>query len=971
MSVRRGLGRTPSLGTAAAVAGVALSLAAPGAAAQVVPSDHWRTLATSHFRVHYGPGLEAFARRSAADAERAYAELARELVPPRGIVDLVLADNVDYSNGFATPTPTNRIVVYAHPPVDESTLRYYDRWGQLVITHELTHVFHLDRARGVWALGQHLFGRNPVLFPNEYGPAWLTEGLAVYYESRLTGYGRIAGTAHAAFARAAAAEGRFPSLGALSLATPAFPGGNGVYVYGSLTVDYLARAGGAERVREFVERESAGFAPFEMNHLARRSFGRSFTGAARALADSLGGDAGAASPAIALAGPFYAAGPVRWGGQGPELVLDPGRSTAALYTLRADRPPERGERRSAAGPNVRMPDGSLLFAQVEYTDPYHVRSDLYVERGGRSHRLTRGARLFAPDVRATDGAIVAVRTGAGTTSLVRVSASGRVVPLTAASPDTQWTEPRWSPDGAHLAAARIVRGGGSEIVVLDTAGSVERVLAHSARTESAPAWSADGRLVYFSSDRAGTTEAYVVSADGGAPRRLTRSPGGTANAEPAPGGTTLIGSRLVAGGYEVVAVTTGGDRAVAAPAELPSAGLPAGDSAFAGPSSPYRPWRTLVPRYWMPTLGAIGGRTSLGAYTSASDPVGRHSYLVSASAAPQRMREPEWAASYSYRGLGQPALGAQVAQSWDEPAVFGRSGRVGTLVERQRIARVTATLERPRVRTSSYVTGSLGVERRTYGSEPDSLLRLLGHASYYASRPTYRTAGLYAGWSNAQRPTLSISPEDGVAFSGRVVERWLRAAELPGAATEAAAAVRGYRALDLPGFAHHVLAARVAGGVRGPGSTDTFDAGGTSGSSLDLLPGYSLGGAGREFGVRGFPAGAQSGTRAAAASAEYRAPLLLPERGVGLLPVFFSKLSAAAFSDAGAAWCPARGTEAACGASPVARRVMSSVGAELDLDAGLGFDQLFRLRAGVAVPVAARDLAARRASVYATFGLAY
>ena len=99
------------------------------------------------------------------------------------MIDVVLSDDVDFSNGSATPYPTNRIVIYANPPVSESALRYTNDWGQLVITHELTHIFHLDRTRGIWSLGQHVFGRAAALFPNFYNPSWLTEGLAVYEES--------------------------------------------------------------------------------------------------------------------------------------------------------------------------------------------------------------------------------------------------------------------------------------------------------------------------------------------------------------------------------------------------------------------------------------------------------------------------------------------------------------------------------------------------------------------------------------------------------------------------------------------------------------------------------------------------------------------------------------------------------------------------------------------------------------------
>jgi len=148
-----------------------LGLFASGASGQIAPNLDWRTIKTQHFYVHFNPATEALARRIAANAERAYVELSNEMHPPRGTIDIVISDDVDLSNGSATPTPTNRIVIYASPPVSETALRYTNDWAQLVVTHELTHIFHLDRSRGVWALSQKVFGRAPLLFPNSYSPS--------------------------------------------------------------------------------------------------------------------------------------------------------------------------------------------------------------------------------------------------------------------------------------------------------------------------------------------------------------------------------------------------------------------------------------------------------------------------------------------------------------------------------------------------------------------------------------------------------------------------------------------------------------------------------------------------------------------------------------------------------------------------------------------------------------------------------
>jgi len=247
----------------------------PSVTAQVVPNAHWRTIDTKHFHVHFTPALEPLARRAAVSAEAAYAKLASQLVEPRGPIDLVGADNVDFANGSTTPFPTNRVIVYAHPPLDDLSLRFYDDWLALVITHELTHVFHLDRTRGWWRVAQHIFGRSPALFPNLYLPGWVTEGLAVYYESDLTGFGRVEGSYEQMIITSTARTHGMLGIDKWSLSTTRYPYGDIAYGDGALFMDYLARTRGAAAIGRFVERASGTTIPFRLNHMAMQGFGTS------------------------------------------------------------------------------------------------------------------------------------------------------------------------------------------------------------------------------------------------------------------------------------------------------------------------------------------------------------------------------------------------------------------------------------------------------------------------------------------------------------------------------------------------------------------------------------------------------------------------------------------------------------------------------------------------------------------------
>jgi hypothetical protein len=383
---------------------------------------------------------------------------------------------------------------------------------------------------------------------------------------------------------------------------------------------------------------------------------------------------------------------------------------------------------------------------------------------------------------------------------------------------------------------------------------------------------------------------------------------------------------------------------------------------------------TLWPRYWQPVFASTtDDGFSFGLQTSGSDIVQRHSYTLELQHNTRFDENSAWL-FYRYAGLGLPLVDVFASQSYSNGSLFadinGGTQNVGDLLELDRYTSLEATFVRPRFRTYSLASLGVEVERISYATTPDTLFPHLN--PFYQTARTFPGIIASAGWSNAQRPVLSISPEDGISASVSARNRWRRGTS--GGSTRSIVGVTSlFKSLDLPGPAHHVLAARIAGGITDDETPNLFSAGGLSGTTLELFPGYSFGQQRRTFGVRGYPPSAESGIRAYAATLEYRAPLFTPSRGFRFIPVFIDRGSLSLFGETGRAYCPGSAvSDGVCQTVDVTSPAMTSVGAELNFDTGLQLDEQARIRLGVAFPLAHRiEFGADRVQAYVTFGASF
>ena len=366
---------------------------------------------------------------------------------------------------------------------------------------------------------------------------------------------------------------------------------------------------------------------------------------------------------------------------------------------------------------------------------------------------------------------------------------------------------------------------------------------------------------------------------------------------------------------------------------------------------------------------STGEGFAFGAATSGYDVIDRHAIFAQASYNTE-FKQAEGFFDYQYNGFGQPYLNFSAEQVFDNFSVFSDTTRVGDLNRRKRIGGLTAGFTRPRARTFSSLVLGGEIESRYYATDPDTLIEHLN--PIFSKTRNYPSLFVSGTFANTRRPALSISREDGISIGATARQRWL-AGDFDNASRSIIGVTALYKSLDLPGFAHHVIALRGAAAYADERAITTFAAGGLSGGSLDVLQGLSLGGERRTFGVRGFSPSSEEGIRALGGTAEYRAPIAEPSKRIPFIPVLFDRVSAAAFAEAGRAYCPASAGESPiCPAARIDAPWLASVGAEVDFDTAVQYDIPARFRLGFGVPVAGRAaVGADRASVYLTLGSSF
>ena len=592
-------------------------------------AEGWLTRSSEHFDAHYpasDPAYERLAIRALNIAEQVHTDLMPFFTTePTGRTQLVLSDDQDFANGWATFFPFSQIRLYLTPPHELSGLENYGDWLSLLIRHEYVHILHLEMGRGLTKDLRPVFGRLPFFFPHSFISPMLIEGLAVYLETDYdAGTGRLASSWYQMQMQQEVRSGNFASLGEAAISSRDWPYGQ-YYLYGAFFIEYLVRTYGEDRLKLWLNLYSGEIIPYLMlDNTARTVYGRSFE---------------------TLWAEFRQAMSVRFDATQPPVVPQPGATLrqqvtgsdgqAVYYVARddEDRPYlqrctglDRECTRLADGRDISWldvnSDGEVIAVRGMTYASGRYSADLWRLRDGAWIPVTRGARIARARWLPDGSGFLASSFRAGASHLMLLSAEGEETLLWRGEYGEYIGDFDIHADGQQVVAAYKEPGQSWNLATTDLMHDGWKRLTDTRSTEVAPRYTANERLL-FVADYDGYPGLYewqngtVIPLDSGL----------SGEVDPWITGDRLWSQVYTANGF------------LLRNSDIPQARgdilkeedahvfrLPEG--ALVSPAEPYSPWSTLRPHYWAPVLYGTEDTTFIGFSTGGTDALGRHSYQV-------------------------------------------------------------------------------------------------------------------------------------------------------------------------------------------------------------------------------------------------------------------------------------------------------------------------------------------------------
>jgi hypothetical protein len=524
------------------------------------PEIDWFVLESPHFLVYFDKRKHSeVARDVARIAEDCYGPITRRLGhKPAAKTHIIILDTSDYSNGFADPAQQKIIIWLTHL---DSSLRGTHKWLETVISHEFTHIVHLDIMSGVPARLVKIFG--PGFFrPGEFVPSWFLEGLA--QDTSEVGGGEFWDSHRDMILRSITLEDKLLSYDRMGVYGKNGLGNELVYNQGYSLVKYVREKYGEEKIASILEGKGHNYLSLKRNmyyrlqdtphelyrdwkiELARRYQERTKGMRPDGDIEDL----------------------VSWGWSDRHPVFSPTSNKVAflsnknkdyeklsLYLLDLDSKKHKRLARKANPDASFSYDGQkLVYSRNRLRWQGSVYGDLYIidfSKLNKQKRLTRGMRARQPHLSPDGRKIVFVKNDAGKTNICLFNlATEEVSYLTANENYTQYFTPRFSPDGKRIVFSRF-KDAQRDICLMKIDDLRIVSLTNDRADDRDPCWSRDGKRILFASDRTGIFNIYELNLETNNLSQLTDVIGGAFEPSGSAGGERIVFSSYSAAGFDI------------------------------------------------------------------------------------------------------------------------------------------------------------------------------------------------------------------------------------------------------------------------------------------------------------------------------------------------------------------------------------------------------------------------------------
>lgn len=864
----------------------------------VDPTLEWKTIESEHFVIHFNPENKALAIKAAKIAEYAHARLSVELNwSPEEKTEFIISDESDLANGNATPIYANRSTIFLTKPQSTSQLEDYDDWLTTLITHEYTHILHLDKVKRSPAALRNVFGRFLLSFPNLFEPGWMIEGLATYKETdRERGIGRGQSSLYAMMMRMEVEKGIKP-VSQVNLPIRTWPGGAARYLYGVYFMNFIADHYGEEKLQQFIEEYSDNLIPFYMNTTFKKVYGKDVVDVWEEYETYLYQEFVPQIEEIAIQGIKEGAA-ITTEGFNNRSVQSASNSIYYIRNDGTDVPQLVKQMKNGNTEDLLKVDtlatfsvhktAGVLISQLEICDEYGIYYDLYIynEVAKRLKRITECGRYISADWTLDGKNIIAVKQYGGKHELHLLNANGELEKvLWKANNDETISGIDVSRDGGKVITAMWKPDTGWNLELFDLITLQWHQLTNGTSIVSHPSFSANDKNILFSCEYKSVYNICSLDLNNQKVSRLTNVLGGAFQPVQNSNEDEIYYTSYSGAGLDIYQLTnTGPIENISIDDGKKFIAYDYGSENHEYEVSNYNPWYGFKPTWWFPHILITEDETELGIVTAGNNAIGSHGYFLNAAVD----SENDWMVgsfSYTYMRRLSLSFGRNNNLIKDALGDFNRSRPTD-------FAQVSFSIPHTKIFSSMNTVIAVGVEKDFDGKLAPTATPV----------PEFEDNFLALAWtySNALNYPLSISLNDGRSI--RLVAETSDA--IKSDFTGQVYTLDWHEYIRLGG--EHVLAFRLLQGF-GTETPANFQLGGEdSGVAITELfepVGPPLIGR-RTYPLRGYEEGLPQLTdrRIKLMTAEWRFPIKRVERGFMAPPLGLMQWSGSLFVDSGAAY---------------------------------------------------------------------